>query len=1076
MAGRRPISLGVLAVFALALLCALAPAQASALRIASPANDRFFAQPPVRIKLTTAKSARSVDATLGRKTVSGAFERVRPGLWRASFGARQLKTGANHLVVSARAASGERDYVSARFFVGQRKPGFLSLSGPSRGAPDLVVHVKVAKAPERLSAKLNGKRPRWQLSPWPSRGGTLPLGANDGLHFGTNRLQVFAARRDGVFDVERRELVVPRNRPLVGAGPDRRTTAGSRLRLDGRSTRAALGAGARLSYRWQVVDKPRGSKAKLRHAGAARPLLRTDRPGVYRVRLLATEVGRAASGPVSRSASDVVTLTAVANLRPIGKPIETIAFNGQNTEETADTGIRIGAKTYWMGMPKGNSVQAVILERGTLGFLYAASYPGSATDAETLKEKIKEYGGNKTLVAISNPDLFSNSEVSTAFVPIVKSLGAPVGSIENGRAGWSVVGVPGSKSGAYLGTGANHDPQGAGELRGNLSGYLQENSGKGFGFVPADRPLFDSSVPSSAALPTLGNTIEVGAAKYLSDPLPACATGGFQVEVLLAETLAPAGGGTFATNGCGDADNATGQQQLAALLNGLTLAGGSSEGPKLVFVQSIGSPYDAAAGSWDSIATALERLGGTASVFAAARASYALVGELGIKRLPLTEASETLTGKPARITGMLEPDRRNAYVPVLSSPSGVVPFGLAAIAYQPTQAWPLSESKEERAALEYAAKLLGLEEPAIGKSCYVPTQPDVRSEYCNLRYRNQWSSYAGKLERAKFKSGQGFSKGVWHSVVTELAENEFDTVQSVWNLVTTLQGAFGATGVNAEVNLNKIATEIEQAIAPPKNAEADSWWLELVANVASIVSYYDFGFSDDDEFIEKTSGTLSGALFIAAQSLYSDEGSPIGEEFQLDAEEVAVELSKRYLAASNGLGRIGELLVSDYGKLSAIDKSGLLGINSEGVEEITSVLGPGSRQWTYQALLPITYEAVSLQPGTHNSPLPAKATEFECDYVESGPNGPIRGVYAPFHTAAQAELFSPAPTRSLGVLVKVGSTLPHGEEQEEPRSPPASLLEPLFKSESKGGLGLYAPWFWSSTFEYPAGKIKTARC
>lgn len=97
---------------------------------------------------------------------------------------------------------------------------------------------------------------------------------------------------------------------------------------------------------------------------------------------------------------------------------------------------------------------------------------------------------------------------------------------------------------------------------------------------------------------------------------------------------------------------------MASLLAGLNLAGGSTEGTKLVFVQSIGSPYDpAAATDWNSIANQLVRLGGTASVFAEARESYALVGGLGVSGLPLTEASQTLTKKPARITGMLEPNR-----------------------------------------------------------------------------------------------------------------------------------------------------------------------------------------------------------------------------------------------------------------------------------------------------------------------------------------------------------------------------------------------------------------------------------
>ncbi len=1072
----------ILGLIAVALLVALfAPASvagAAGPRIAAPANERFFAKPPVGVKVLTPRSARSLRAELEGRSVSKEFERVRPGVWRASFNGKGLRSGNNRLVVSTRLASGTREYDAVTFTVGKRSRGFLALTGPRTGSGELLARVRARTVPQQLIARLNGKRLRWPLGLAPGRRTALRLGADDGLRFGPNRLQVLARRGDGVFDVERRRVFVPRTAPLAGAGRDRRVAAGSRARLDGRSSRAAR-RGAKLSYRWKVVRKPRGAPARLRGSASARPRLLAGNPGTYRVRLRVLE---SLPGGRARSATDVATVTSVANLAPIGAPIETISYNGGNTEETADTAIRIGAKTYWLGSPKGNSIQAVILDRETLEPLYAESFPGTQADAEELNAKVKQYG-KEALVVISNPSLLENSGVNSAFGPIVKSLGvskAAVESIANERSGWSVVGVPGAKGSAYFGYGSSFDLEGAGDVRGNLTGYLQENLGSaGFSFIPAERVDFDTSIPGAGPL---ANTIQVGNSNLASAPLAACGTGGFQVEVLLAETLVPVSSATFTTNGCGpDADRAE-LERLSALLSTLTLAGGQAEGTKLVFLQSIGSPYDVgAAAAWNSVAEQLVRLGGTASVFAEARQSYALVGGLGVAGLPMTEASETLTKKPARITGMLQPNREDSFSPLLSSTSGTIPFELNSIAYRPAQAWPSSSSTEERAALAYAAEYLKLEAPRLGVACTVPPAKKpwliVRAEYCNLRYETEWKAMGGELKNAPAPRGRGFSAETWERVTGQLA-TEFGTVQSVWTLVRNLQEAFGATGTSAEVNLKTIALEIEEAVAPPGKSEAAGWWLELLANIASTASYYSFGV--DGEIVQKASGTLSGALFIAAQMIFGPQGAPEAEKFKLETDEFAVKLAERYLAASNGLGLIGELLVSDHGRLTAVSESGLLGISKKTMAKLKNVLGPGSRSWSYQQLLPTSFEAISLQanpldPEEVNKPLPTDANEFVCfTPIRKG----LDESFKPFHAPGNAQLRTNGPTEALGVLVIRGSPLPGGGVKAEPRSPKEGLLEPLFKSEAEiaGGLGLHAPWFWRSAFDYPSAATQNVQC
>lgn len=1044
-------------------------AGAAGLRIVGPRLDRFYASPPVRVELRTASSVRAIEATLNGKGTGAAFERVGPRRWRARFGARRLRSGANHLVVSSRDGAGHRDYASTRFLVGQRRRELLSLAGPRRGR-SVFARVRVAAVPRRLSAKLNGRRLRWPLGAVPGRREVLRLGADDGLRFGRNRLQVLAVRRNGAFDVERRTLFVPRDRPLAGAGRDRRTVAGSRVRLDGRSTRAAGGKGARLAYRWKIVRRPRGSRAKLRRAGSPRPLLRADRPGVYRVRLLVTEARRIGNRMVRRSAADFATVTSVENLPPIGESIETLVANGKSGGE-ADTGIRLGSRTYWLGLPKGNAFQALILERETLEPLYAESFSDYGSGTQTLEERIKQFG-SKALVVVSVPDLTGNSPPNLGLIGIAKSLGAEVAPIRDGRPGWSVVGVPGTKGGAYLGAGSNPDAEAGGDLRGNLAGYLQQTSAGTFAFNPSSRVLFDTDASSQEGEPPQ-NTISVGGSKYDSQ-LPGCSNGGFQVLVLLAETLKPVANRSFDTNSCGPLTNVEETKAMAAFASGLSLdEGTASEGPKLVFVQSIGEALLPGTEGAGALATALEKIGATATVFATARASYALIGGVGLSRLPLVEASETLTGKAARFDGVLKPDRHGSYLPMLSSPTGTMPYPLSAIAYQPSQPWPASQSAGEKAALRYIAEdVLELEEPKPGVACYVPAsgQPDVRSEYCNLEYANKWTTYAERLKKADFVAGHGFGAAEWEAVVKELADEELETVQSVWTLVGFLKEAFGTGGETGKLSLEHIAVEVEKALAPPSHTEAFGWWLELFGNLSSTGSYFSFGV--DGEYVQKLLGVLQGALFESASSLYEANGEPLLESFETHAEDLVIDFAHRYVNASEAIGRVGEMLVSDSGKLQAIRHSGLLGISAGGWGRSIAAIERGTQLWGYQNLFPFAYEAVGLEPGGLN-PVRLHAGEYIC----VGKYGRDEISYNPFsETPAGAEYRSSEPTESLGVMVLRGSKLPDNEGAEVyPVLPSAKLLKPLIEPEA-GSIGYYAPWFWRSAFAYPSAKTRHVLC
>jgi hypothetical protein len=1086
VARRLLLPLAVVATMAAGLATTTSSAAASGVRIVSPANERFFERAPVEVKLETprsVRSTRSIDLTLNRKAISGSLRRVRPGLWQVRLGRKQARVGVDRLKLSVPIGQGRRRYDSIRFIVGRRRQGLLTLAGVADRIAGIGEKVLVGATPERLIAKLNGKRLRWPLGIMPGRRDLLRLGADDGLHFGVNHLRVVAVREGGAFDVESRKIVIPRDRPLVGAGPDHRAVAGAKVRLDGTSSSAAAGQGTKLGYKWKIVRRPPGSKATLLGSKSARPTLPTDRPGTYRVMLTVTEPGPGGAPP--RSASDVATVTSVANLPPIGEPIETMVYNGGATEQTIDTAIKIGSQAYPLNQPQGDVIEAVILNRDTLEPLYSASYAGSAANAETLAAEIKHYGG-EALVVISCPELTANDSPNSAFVEIVKSLGASQASVESiklGRAGWSLVGVPGASGSAYFGTGSNFNVVGAGDIRGNLSGYLQENlTTAGFSFVPASRVTFATSAPGSSAVSnkmTVGIAGKTTAAEYQSKPLSSCTTaglkpeGGFQVVVLLAETLALAESKTYTTNGCGATADAAQLGEMEGLLGAVNnTTGGEDEGSKLVFVQSIGSPYDAgAASAWNKVAGRLPRLGGTASVFAEDRSSYALVGGLGIAGLPLSEASETLTGSAGELSGLLEPNREGAYMPMLSAPTGTAPFEVARIAYQPAEAWPDSSTAEEKAALAYAWELLELKVPEAGAACFNPGMERseyLRAQYCNTSYRGDWEAKDSRLNEGKASPAKGFESKTWERVKAEL-KIEFREVDETWNLIKEMQSVFGVSGTSGVVELDQIAAEIEKDVAPPKQSEAAGWWLGMVGNLLSTASYYSFG--DETEVAQTAVGTLAGVLFITAQMIFDKEGAPEAEDFKLETADFAKALAERYLDASTGLGLVYEILVTDHGKLTAI--ANLPGLNSRSIGKLTGALKAGSRQWSLEKLMPAAFEAVSLQASSEseNETLPKNADEYKCHYYVGDH---LNETYFPFHAPAEAQLRTVGPAEELGVLVIKGSELPGGSVQEEPRSPQKELLEKYFGSAA--GAGLYAPWFWRSAYGYPSTATQKVEC
>ena len=108
-------------------------------------------------------------------------------------------------------------------------------------------------------------------------------------------------------------------------------------------------------YTWKILQRPAGSKAKLKRPHAVSPRLTPDKPGYYRLRLT-MRVGH-------RTSSTQVIVASQMSYPPLGAPVDTMAQNGG--------AIRVGTYTHAFNPEPCNAINVAIVDRTTLAVPYA---------------------------------------------------------------------------------------------------------------------------------------------------------------------------------------------------------------------------------------------------------------------------------------------------------------------------------------------------------------------------------------------------------------------------------------------------------------------------------------------------------------------------------------------------------------------------------------------------------------------------------------------------------------------------------------------------------------------------------
>jgi hypothetical protein len=993
-------------------------------------------------------------AFLNGTDVSRRFGAARGGQRVAVFGrAHGLQAGVNNLALTARSRAGRTVWVFRRFVLAQRAPTALPgalFAGESSSAPLKVTLGTLAFSRPTLQATLNGRRIDGAFGSSSPRQ-TAMLGANDGVRFGLNALRLAVYDENGAYDVQTRRFYVPRSRPLAGAGPDRTLTVSQTVRLDGSSSRAARGG--KLSFRWQIVSQPGSAQATLRGATSVRPSLRTNRIGIYLVRLTVLEQPRGRGLRVAQK-QDLVSIDAL----PSPFPTAAVSFTSLDGRGRM---LIDGAPVPSTG--GSNVISLVVIRRSDRAIVSSSNaFNPSKAGIDRLRDavdKVVDGDGEKDLVAITGTAGVSPGAVDE-FASILGRIGARIApddrdGIAAGKR-FSVLGIPFSPAGsAFISVDrAQGDPCDSYSPEGELSGYLQlqySTVPATYGLVFGRYPHFDTSVVGS---PAKGNTISVGGVRYTATLSQG--TAGFHIvaldrrtleplQVITGQPLDPCADLNFAVpvNTGNLATDAMWQSYLGGLLKDVV------EKQGLILIQSIGTPKPTTA-AWTQIAEQIGLLGGSPAVFNAigrtasdpSRGVYALVASDGMDA-PAAEASQPLTGRPGHLGGMLELSNRAIYQPLLAdSVTGTFNERLIDIAYQQPQAFqPAFTTPGERNADRWLSSKLHL------------TPGDVRADFVLDFSSADWPQAATELNDAAYPGPlpeHPFSAGDLAKVKTAL-KDDLSAFNRVRTYMTQVARPLEDSKLATYVSLRAIGQQIQDTIKPPQESDATARALGLVSSIVGV-----------GKSLPEVGPLVSvfSSVFSLASALATPAGAQIGGDISAQVSDLGPRLVDRFDAASRGLTGLTLLIVGDGGKLSSMaarlnDPDWKLSIDAP--SQAADAIRKGAARWFYSSLMPAAYQLWQLRGVTSANDYQCKSAGQQKVFASEPPNG----------QDLQTVGFTASAATPDQVVVALGRDINFHAAQPFARTPPASLTDPLFQPADQpirypNGLAMYKPQFLSS--------------
>jgi hypothetical protein len=1100
------ISILVAAVTAALLGSSAAPAAAvseksgaanavSGRMLSAPRVEALVTRLPVRVVVRVPARTSRLRVRVGGRNVTARFRRTR-GSRRVARLTRGdgLRYGRNHLSVLAE-RRGRRPVTEARSFIlARRQNGLARLRVRPGPVTSLNVRVagRAALGPEHFGRPgevdrrlavirrertvrlwLNGRRitravDRSQVTRW-----TAKLSAGDGLRHGVNRLRMLVAEPDrGRYELLRRRFVVRRDRHLAAAGSDTSIRLRGRVRFDGRRSRAA--GGGRVDHDWSILSKPRGSRAKLSGAGTARPALTPDRRGRYVLGLTVSgRAKRATASQATRSSADTVTLTAY------GPPL-LVPFTGLTVKD-GHPGIQVNDTFFPNPSPNGAAMQWLTLDRATLTPTKTGNTwldgTGSGdhgievlTDALAPQDPAKPDDPNKVgvdqLVILAHPYAGGpgppvQPDQYAAFNDALKLLG--VGRLDTAilqdHNKLVIVGVP------YGGDGSGWYTHGGGPVDG-LTGSLMPDvklSGSGafnFRFQP-DRPAFDTSAKSTQSTNTMSIRGDERTASF-----DAGVTGGFQVVQFTPIDLQVVRSDAYGSNGSWD-----GLGPMVTRLNEIYAAGDA------VAVQSIGHPTPSSS-TWPQVAMALAGFGANPQTFNTVDGAYAFVGGRQLARTEVAESSSAVvidpttspaTREPGTLRGRMSMRGDGFWTPTIADVTRSLESSLYDVVFRPPTPWayttggafpqqrncaaPGGDTAAYAAALSFVATGIGLTAPAY--------KSDLRSAYVLRNQKDDWSDQKSDLAGLQFMSGQGFGEAEFCNLKAEL-QQEFDWLDNVKGLFDSYEDALNRSAAVQSVNLGSIGDKILKLVAPADNSTVD--W-SIGGFLGNLGSAGILGVNPDATAVLAAWEALVTAYELVRELASDAGGAPQGDEVSKRAKLLAADVSDRLFDTANGLDRLRQVIISDYGRLNALGSVA----NNPGWAidpgDTATRLTAGANAFFSSELLPVASDV--WYPKKVNPSRPGVVTADNCWIQYYG--WPFKGATAQLQFHGDFDGADKQESSHLWVLASPRNSDPSKTYPSDIRLPPVSVTGPMFRPVSRSGYGInLARFMWSRYTARPA--------
>jgi hypothetical protein len=261
----------------------------------------------------------------------------------------------------------------------------------------------------------------------------------------------------------------------------------------------------------------------------------------------------------------------------------------------------------------------------------------------------------------------------------------------------------------------------------------------------------------------------------------------------------------------------------------------------------------------------------------------------------------------------------------------------AQFVYQaPTPQWPDRDTPGHLAAIACIAKALGLTTP-------------IESHYLALNFAA--TAEGTLLDNIHYSKAN--CPGVGNStnfmdVKTQLL-TEFADVAKVRGLIADWQSPIGDSDPLAQAALQKIISDIQTDVNASDGSQTSGDGSDIAINVlfaAGLIPDVGAGFA------------LSATMMQVAQATANNpNGSPELANFQTTANQLGIELAQQYVAARDQMGHIGDILVSDWGKLStaAQNNDGPWQWTSQDSNNDAYALSAATVSWAYQTLFPTIY-------------------------------------------------------------------------------------------------------------------------